>query len=465
VAVEYANAYLQAYRTYREVATASSYDSAIAGLDESIDAIDGELAELNAEIEMLSGLPRATELEQQLEAEINDFLSIAPNAESAAQLETLLDQLQTLQIIRSLQSQDPSLGILIDRRRELNDRIAELVQRRDELAVNAALTSNGIVATSEATEADKTVGSSTVVAVGVLLGGIGGMVLTFGLSVRNRRFLHKGEPELLLDMYLLAEVPRLGSFGQGDLLPVLHQPASRAAESFRFAAGAIDAKIGRPEFSTRHSIAITSAREGDGKTVFTANAGLAAAASGRRVLLVDTDFENASLSRLLIGDASNHKGITNIVQENLGIRNAVVQVEVGKGHRLDVLTPGTLSISPIDFFNSIATIEFFLSLNDMYDLVLFDTPALLEVSYASNLATFADGVVAVIPHKGRVVIQQELSDRLELIGVDTVGYIYNRRPSRAGIFNRREPTRDTPPREPTSSDAPIELGAQTARAK
>ena len=445
LAIIYANAFTEAYQAYREVVTETSFESAISTLDVSIAAVDAEIATLDQEIEELSSVPGETELEQQLQEAIIEFLAAEPDSESAAELGSILDQLQALQVVRSLESQDPELVLLLATRRDTTDRKSQLVVRRDQLQVDAALVSTGIVGISEATEAGRGMSPFRVAGVGLIFGVMAGIGFAYALALRNRRFDHRTQPEVVFEIPMLAEVPKFGGIGAVELLPVLNDPSSHAAEAFRFASNAIVARMNQLELhtgSSKQSVAVTSALRGDGKTVVTVNTGLSMATRGKSVLIADTDFGDPVLSRMLVGDSSKLKGMTDIVESTASLADVVIPVNLGHGHHVDVLTRGTIEISAVNFFNSSEVRELFTLLKARYDYILLDAPPLLQVSYATSVVGLADGVVAVIAHEGRVSLQQELLDRVDLIGTDVVGYIYNKAPKRPELLERKGSTRD-----------------------
>lgn len=65
-----------------------------------------------------------------------------------------------------------------------------------------------------------------------------------------------------------------------------------------------------------------------------------------------------------------------------------------------------------------------------YDIVFVDAPPLLQVAYASTVASYVDALVVVISHESPVREIEELVKRLELIGTPVLGYLYNRAPLR-----------------------------------
>lgn len=399
VAVGYANAYARAYEIYREEVTRNDFEAAIAELDSSIRELDQEIAAIDVELE--AGPSIAGE-------------GTGPQIDEA---------------------------ILLETRRDILDRRSQLVVRRDQLRVDAALTSTGIVAVSEAIEAEQSVSTQRVVAIVAVLGVLGGVTAAYGLAVRNRRFGHRSEPELVLDVPGLAEIPELRS---KHLIPVLDSPTSSEAEAFRFAASAIGARLVQPESvpesEVSTSITITSALPGEGKTIVTVNVGLSVATKGKAVLLIDGDFDDPSLTRMMVrdmqggvlgladivGDMQGVLGLTDIVEGQAAFGEVVVPIGLGSDHHVDVLTKGTLDITPTDFFNSPTAQKLISAIRLRYDYVLIDAPSLLHTSYTTALASLTDSVITVIPHNGLVSTQVEVLQRLELVRAKLIGYVYNR---------------------------------------
>ncbi len=72
----------------------------------------------------------------------------------------------------------------------------------------------------------------------------------------------------------------------------------------------------------------------------------------------------------------------------------------------------------------------FTTAKDEYDMVLVDAPPLLQVAYASTIAGLVDTALVLVAHRGGVTQLDEAKDRLGLIGVPVLGYIYNSSPLR-----------------------------------
>jgi Mrp family chromosome partitioning ATPase len=236
---------------------------------------------------------------------------------------------------------------------------------------------------------------------------------------------------------LLGEIPRVGEPGS---LPILSDPASPSAEAYRFAANTLVARLNQLADSSGEPlklVAFTSAVLGEGKTTSTANVALSLATTGRSVLLVDADFGDQALTRTLVGDSSGRQGLTNMVEGDADLSEVLVPITESRGHRIDLMARGTLEMTAADLFYSEAVESLFHVLKSMYEYILIDCPPILQVSYTTAVVRLADAVVTVMPHNSRVSTQRELIDRLRLIGVPPIGYIYNKAPIRAEMVERR----------------------------
>jgi Mrp family chromosome partitioning ATPase len=478
-AVSGANSIANAYQAVRRESSAQNYASALEQLDQSIAGVAAELLDIGKEIgTLLTPDPAMGELNQQFDealirlADLQETLaSGSPTTDPAvtdavrASLDDLLRQFQTLQVIAGLGGQSPEVTALLEQQTQAIGRQSALIQRRDELEVDAELESTGIVVFAPALEAEK---KSSIMpralAVGLILGGLLGAAASYLLALRRRPFSDRLQPGPILAAPLLGEVPDFRAEGIKWELPVLDAPASASAEAFRFVAAALDVQLGHREIeglfdageaaSGRRpvrSLVVVSGQQGDGKTVVAANIALASARQGNRVLVIDADFGSQRLSSLL----SKHNtapGLTEMVEQRLPLTEVVQEVELWGEVTIDLLSRGLEAVTAPEFFGSPAVQGFLTAVRHEYDLVLIDAPPLLQVAYTSTIARCADGALAVVRHRGDVRAVKDVTERLALLGTAAAGYVYNRAPLRGEMLRAEGSLKDVLGRAPGPVD-------------
>ncbi len=434
-----ANALVDAYQEIKEQTTETNSNEALVELQATLDLVDGQIDTL---LEQYATARSTSDVRIQLDDQFNAAMErlVSGQAELAtttdperatelrAELADLLVQIDTYQAIQNAESSNPALNLLLQELESTLERRATLEARRDQIVVDSRLASSGIEVASPARlpggDGREEIRAAVVGAVG---GTFVAMMAAYTLSVRRRSFSSRSEPELVIDAPLISEVPRFADEGIGTGLPVQDMPQTRTAEAFRFAAAALDIQSAG---SGAKSLVIVSGSAGDGKTTATANSAMALAREGNRVLVIDADFGSQSLSQLLVGNVPPAAGITEVVETGTSLRQAIATVPVADGASLSLLARGHRPVIAANFFRSAATRVFFEGIRGAFDLVLIDTPPLLHVAYTSVLARYADAALLLVNHGGAVSELEEVVDRLEFIGTEAIGYIYNRSPLR-----------------------------------
>lgn len=273
-------------------------------------------------------------------------------------------------------------------------------------------------------------------AIGLVIGLVLGAALAYARASRQRGFANRQDPATIYGVPLIGEIPVFAadktSRPDGEyadaLLPVTTSPHSGVAEAFRFAAGSIEhirAERRTPMASSGLSLIFVSPLTGGGKSTVVANLALAIAEGGTRVLAVDADAAAGGLTALLLPGNSGADGFEQVLagQQQLGdcVRPSPFNDAVA------VLGPGPASQRRLTgAARSKAASRLLAEGKARYDIVLIDSPALLEVADAIELVSVSDAAVVVLSPNELVQYHLEVVERLNLIGSDVVGYIYNR---------------------------------------
>ncbi len=423
--------------------------AAIRGSQAAIDELEKSIAEGEAELEALErGIARireATEARLTLEQQFQELIgrlvvlqdpATVPGADGvaafptiASQREAIRSQLEAILLVLQIESERPDLTSLQQQQGAAIQRLTALEARRDQLVVDAELAGGGVVLFSPARRAQQPE-SGTVrwIGLGMIAGLLAGTGAAYVLALRRRRITVRTEPEALLDAPLLAEVPHFGA--DRSPLPVADAPGSVAAEAFRFAAAAVElpSRSAGGSGGPAKLLAVASATVGDGKSTVAANLATAVARQGHRVLAVDADFGDQALSQLLLPFESPSTGLVDCILDGVDVSAAVYTIESSHRHTLDLLPRGIGRTTAPEFFNRADVAELLAAIAARYDLVVVDTPPLLQVAYATTVVGLADDTIVVVGHDSGAAQLEALRDRLELIGSRVRGYVYNRAP-------------------------------------
>ncbi|MGV1034624.1 MAG: polysaccharide biosynthesis tyrosine autokinase [Microbacteriaceae bacterium] len=177
---------------------------------------------------------------------------------------------------------------------------------------------------------------------------------------------------------------------------------------------------------TSNGFVITSTVSSEGKSTTAANLAIALAEAGRTVLLVEADLRRPKVAEYM--GLEGAAGLTDVLIGRVS-PNDVIQ-KWGKGN-LYVLPAGKIPPNPSELLGSTATDRLIKSLNNSFDIVLYDCPPLLPVTDASVLARKVGGLVLVVrigqAHKAHV---HSVLSNLSAVGVHVSGVIMTMIPSR-----------------------------------
>lgn len=171
-----------------------------------------------------------------------------------------------------------------------------------------------------------------------------------------------------------------------------------------------------------HSLLVTSAEPGEGKSTITANLALTTAQSGRSVLVIDSDLRLPTLHQIF--GLSNQIGLSNVLKQEVPLAEAIQPSDIPG---VQVLTSGLPTTKPAELLGSPQMAALIEQAKQQFDFVLLDTPALLAVADAAILAPVVDGVIVVI--KLSATRQEAVTaacEQLATVKATPVGIVVNR---------------------------------------
>lgn len=244
----------------------------------------------------------------------------------------------------------------------------------------------------------------------------GGMVLAFGIAIfrelSDKVFRTSRQVEDLLRSHCLAVLPILKasvSKGASDvdinkattsglriirrtekmLWHVVDSPFSRFTESVRSLKVAVDLNGVVKENKV---IGITSSLPAEGKSTVSANFSELIAHAGGRVLLMDLDLRNPSLSRTLAPEA---RGLMDVIAGKLALSDAIwVDPATGLSFLPSGATPKLLHTNEI--LASATMKKLFDHLRTAYDYVIVDLPPLAPVVDVRSTTNIIDSYIYVV---------------------------------------------------------------------
>ncbi len=273
---------------------------------------------------------------------------------------------------------------------------------------------------------------------GMLAGLVGGVILAFLREALDGTLRTTQQIETVAQSPAIGEIP----LAKGNL-QLLHSSNGHRPQIEAFRRLRVNILAPTAEEPTARTILVTSAERGAGKTTVTANLAVTISQSGRRVIVVDCDLHKPALQTLF--SVSNDKGLTTVLSGQTSVTGATQET---KYPRLTVLTSGPLLadadaqfamqvIAPaglsdhlsqgIELLGSPKMATILRQLKQEYDVVLLDTPAMLDVTDAAVLAPLVDEVVLVAtPNGSRRDNLRTVRQQLENVHAKTVDVVVNR---------------------------------------
>ena len=259
--------------------------------------------------------------------------------------------------------------------------------------------------------------------VALLIGLLVGIAAAIAKNILDRTVSSQNDLHEVTDKPILASIMYDSSIKKNPLLTDVGSFAPRT-EAFRV----LRTNLQFLDLDhTPRCLVISSALQGEGKTMASTNLAIALAQTGRRTLLIDGDLRRPRVAGLLGLDAA--VGLTTVLVGNTDVKDAI-QVHEPSG--LHFLASGAKPPNPTEILQSRVTHDLVRELCDSYDMVIIDGPPLLPIADASVLATIADGVILVVHHgkTTRDAVKDAIA-RLEQVGGRLFGIAVNMIPKRA----------------------------------
>ncbi|MBP1839096.1 GumC family protein [Formosa algae] len=268
-----------------------------------------------------------------------------------------------------------------------------LLQRREEAAINLAITSPSVKVVEYASSSGKPVSPDTK---GIYMKSVlAALILPFGilfLMFKSDTKIHDKTDvsKLSKRIPIIGEIPELKSEHR-----LFENPHDRTilAESFRILSTNLRYVLNPKNKNTAQVVYVTSSIKGEGKTFVSVNLSLAYSSINKKVLLIGADLRNPKIT---VTDGSKKaKGLSNYLFESGADWKDYLQKSSYNLEYLDVLTAGTIPPNPTELLSNGKLEHLIEDAKLKYDYIIIDTAPIILVSDTLLISQYADATVYV----------------------------------------------------------------------
>jgi capsular exopolysaccharide synthesis family protein len=308
-------------------------------------------------------------------------------AEALARENELQGRVNALKQQLDTQRQDSIQYNIYQREADTNRQLYDaLLQRYKEIGVAGTVGASNIAIVDSAKVPNRPSSPNMLLNLALaLLAGMAIAALTvFALEQIDEGVRNPDDVRAHLKLPLLGNVPLAGE----EPLRELEDPKSHIAEAYFSVRSTL-------AFATTHglprSLAVTSTREGEGKSTTALALAEVIGRTGKRVLLIDGDLRSPSQHRFLA--AGNERGLSNLLAGDDDLAEAV-QPTAHRG--LSLLSTGPLPPSPAELLSTERLGELLGGFLARFDHVVIDAPPVLGIADAPLIGRSVEGLVYVV---------------------------------------------------------------------
>ena len=182
-----------------------------------------------------------------------------------------------------------------------------------------------------------------------------------------------------------------------------------------------------PDDHPAKSLVISSSIPGEGKSTIALNLARVAASVGKKVLLVDADMRRPQLHQVL--ELSNQSGLSNVISMGLRVEEAIQLSPINSN--LSVLTSGPTPPDPNRLLSSEKMTQLMEEWQNLFDLVIYDSPPLAGIADAKLLASRANTSLIMVVGLGILdrSLFKDVMDTLQASKITVLGLVANGRKS------------------------------------
>ncbi len=194
---------------------------------------------------------------------------------------------------------------------------------------------------------------------------------------------HTGLPSL---GYVPA-IGKMGALGKSPEAYLVKQPQSPFSGAIRTLYTSI--LLSNPD-SPPKSILVTSAQQKEGKTTIANTLAMSRSLAGQKTIVIDTDLRMTNTNKAF--NVKSSPGLVELLNGDVAIEEAI---HTDSDTGVDILPSGSRVQNPADLLMSENMDTLLRILNEAYDLIIFDSPAVLDAPDARILMRKVDATVFV----------------------------------------------------------------------
>lgn len=315
-------------------------------------------------------------------------------------------------------------NLLRQSRDSIQTAYSTIIRRIDELNVSQ-LSGQGdnvfVVAKAEVPQIRSWPARSRMLLMGIFFGALLAVGTCFFLDYMDTTIKGDADVRKWLAIPVIGGVPsaeREAGEETFDDLFALKKPRSHFAEAFRTTRTAL-------AFSSTdkplRSLVVTSTMPAEGKTLTAINLAIAHAQTGKRTLLIDTDMRRPRLHKVF--SAPSGRGLSNLLAATPGsMKPGNVIVPAGIDN-LFFLPTGPVPPNPVEMLDSGRFGQLLAELQAQYDLLIFDSPPVLNLVDSLVVGKQVDGLVLVVrsfvtnKFAAQQVAKQIAASKVRMLGV------------------------------------------------
>ncbi|WP_164089005.1 polysaccharide biosynthesis tyrosine autokinase [Sphingorhabdus sp. YGSMI21] len=415
---------IEAESALRANAVAANSTSASAVLKSRLSEVQAKLASLKSQFgpsypQIVALAAEEASLRSSMQAASNDI-----SVELQANLRKALLQEQALQRefdraksgYLGQQGQGVRYGILkreVDTNRQLYD---ALLQRYKEIGVVGAGKNNmSLVDKAEVPKQPYEPSLSRNLLLAFLFGALGSGGLVFLRETLDQSIRNPADVKRVLDLPVLGLIPLIPA---DDIQAELGDKKSELNEAYQATRTNLTFLTDNGAPAT---LMFTSTRPDEGKTLTTIAVAESLGHLGKRVLYIDADLRNSGLHEVFNTVPNRGGGLSGFLAGSDDYQQSIVSLE---SHPFDILPGGRKPPNPAELLAGPRMQSLLEKLRATYDHILIDSPPVLGLADALEIAAVVDGVVFVIEaNSGKIRTIQQALGRLETSGARIFGAV------------------------------------------